>query len=100
IWAVSNSCSISSIHSLTSSLPPRSNKIIFHSDTPCGAANLIGDEPVLLGVSNDKATLPDVTQLTKMDYKKLNLITIKDSSPLPNMEDTIRKLGPGYQYFS
>ncbi|CAF4940328.1 unnamed protein product, partial [Rotaria sp. Silwood1] len=79
---------------------PQSNKIIFHSDTPCGAANLIGDEPVLLGVSNDKATLPDVTQLTKMDYKKLNLITIKDSSPLPNMEDTIRKLGPGYQYFS
>lgn len=35
-----------------------------------------------------------------VDYKKLNLITIKDSSPLPNMEETIRKLGPGYQYFS
>ena len=35
-----------------------------------------------------------------VDYKKLNLITIKDSSPLPNMEDTIQKLGPGYQYFS
>lgn len=35
-----------------------------------------------------------------VDYKKLNLITIKDSSPLPNMEDTIRKLGEGYRYFS
>ena len=35
-----------------------------------------------------------------VDYKKLNLVTIKDSSPLPNMEDTIRKLGPGYPYFS
>ncbi|CAF0988774.1 unnamed protein product [Rotaria magnacalcarata] len=35
-----------------------------------------------------------------VDYKRLNLITIKDSSPLPNMEDTIRKLGQGYNYFS
>ncbi|CAF4389122.1 unnamed protein product [Rotaria magnacalcarata] len=35
-----------------------------------------------------------------VDYKKLNLITIKDSSPLPNMEDTIRKLGHGYSCFS
>ena len=35
-----------------------------------------------------------------VDYKKLNLITIKDSSPLPNMEDAIRKLGHGYSYFS
>lgn len=35
-----------------------------------------------------------------VDYKKLNLITIKDSSPLPNMEEVLRKLGHGYQYFS
>jgi hypothetical protein len=35
-----------------------------------------------------------------VDYKKLNLITIKDSSPLPNMEDALRKLGEGYCYFS
>ncbi|CAF4668080.1 unnamed protein product, partial [Rotaria sp. Silwood2] len=35
-----------------------------------------------------------------VDYKKLNLITIKDSSPLPNMEESIRKLGQGYKYFS
>ena len=35
-----------------------------------------------------------------VDYKKLNLVTVKDSSPLPNMEDTIRKLGQGYNYFS
>ena len=35
-----------------------------------------------------------------VDYKRLNLITIKDSSPLPNMEETIRKLGQGYKYFS
>ncbi|CAF1483840.1 unnamed protein product [Rotaria sordida] len=195
---------------------PQSNKITHHLNTLCGAANLIGDEPVFLGVSNDKTPPPDVTQLINtisstvsnvhsssenafrelikhvdnknqqnvllallfnfrhifdtqkyniaktcihhiintnphsppaskpypqpdkeeymfnmiqkflqagliseshspyaapaflvkkkdgtfrlvVDYKKLNLITIKDSSPLPNMEDTIRKLGPGYQ---
>ncbi|CAM4795211.1 unnamed protein product [Rotaria magnacalcarata] len=35
-----------------------------------------------------------------VDYKKLNVITIKDSSPLPNMEDTIFKLGKGFIYFS
>ena len=35
-----------------------------------------------------------------VDYKKLNLITIKDSSPLPNMEETLRNLGQGYHYFS
>ena len=35
-----------------------------------------------------------------VDYKKLNLITIKDCSPLPNMEDVLRKLGHGYQFFS
>ena len=34
------------------------------------------------------------------DYKKLNLITIKDSSPLLNMETTVRKLGEAYKYFS
>jgi hypothetical protein len=42
----------------------------------------------------------DGTHRFVVDYKKLNLITIKDSSPLPNMEDTIRKLGEGYKYFS
>ncbi|CAF1376893.1 unnamed protein product [Rotaria sordida] len=195
---------------------PQSNKITHHLNTLCGAANLIGDEPVFLGVSIDKTPPPDVTQLINtisstvsnvhsssenafrelikhvdnknqqnvllallfnfrhifdtqkyniaktcihhiintnphsppaskpypqpdkeehmfnmiqkflqagriseshspyaapaflvkkkdstfrlvVDYKKLNLITIKDSSPLPNMEDTIRKLGPSYQ---
>ena len=35
-----------------------------------------------------------------VDYKRLNTITSKDSSPLPNMEDTIQKLGGGYRYFS
>ncbi|CAF4448439.1 unnamed protein product, partial [Rotaria magnacalcarata] len=35
-----------------------------------------------------------------VDYKRLNAITIKDSSPLPNMEDTIQKLGKGFSYFS
>ena len=35
-----------------------------------------------------------------VDYKRLNLVTIKDSSPLPNIEDTLRKLGSGYCYFS
>ncbi|CAF4669082.1 unnamed protein product [Rotaria sp. Silwood1] len=35
-----------------------------------------------------------------VDYKRLNAITIKDSSPLPNMEDTLRKLGKGFSYFS
>ncbi|CAF4927487.1 unnamed protein product [Rotaria sp. Silwood1] len=42
----------------------------------------------------------DGTHRFVVDYKKLNLITIKDSSPLPNMEDTIQKLGQGYKYFS
>ena len=42
----------------------------------------------------------DGTHRFVVDYKKLNLITIKDSSPLPNMEDTIRQLGEGYKYFS
>ena len=42
----------------------------------------------------------DGTHCFVVDYKKLNLITIKDSSPLPNMEDTIRKLGESYKYFS
>ncbi|CAF1471289.1 unnamed protein product, partial [Rotaria magnacalcarata] len=35
-----------------------------------------------------------------VDYKRLNAITIKDSSPLPNMEDTVQKLGKGFSYFS
>ncbi|CAF1466901.1 unnamed protein product [Rotaria magnacalcarata] len=35
-----------------------------------------------------------------VDYKRLNAITIKDSSPLPNMEDTVSKLGKGFCYFS
>ncbi|CAF1179925.1 unnamed protein product, partial [Didymodactylos carnosus] len=35
-----------------------------------------------------------------IDYKKLNLVTIKDLSPFPNMENTIQKLGRGYKYFS
>ncbi|CAF1634619.1 unnamed protein product, partial [Didymodactylos carnosus] len=35
-----------------------------------------------------------------VDYKKLNRVTIKDSSPMPNMEETIRKLGKRYNYFS
>ncbi|CAM2714261.1 unnamed protein product [Rotaria socialis] len=35
-----------------------------------------------------------------VDYKRLNAITIKDSSPLPNIEDTILKLGKGFSYFS
>ena len=42
----------------------------------------------------------DGTYRFVVDYKRLNLITIKDSSPLPNMEDTIQKLGEGYKYFS
>ncbi|CAF1633476.1 unnamed protein product, partial [Didymodactylos carnosus] len=35
-----------------------------------------------------------------VDFKKLNRVTIKDSSPMPNMGETIRKLGKGYNYFS
>jgi hypothetical protein len=42
----------------------------------------------------------DGTHRFVVDYRKLNAITIKDSSPLPNMEDTLRKLGAGYHYFS
>ncbi|CAF4395313.1 unnamed protein product, partial [Didymodactylos carnosus] len=35
-----------------------------------------------------------------IDYKKLNNITIKDQYPLPNMEQTIQRLGEGYQFFT
>ena len=42
----------------------------------------------------------DGTYRFVVDYKKLNAITIKDSSPLPNMEATKGKLGEGYKYFS
>jgi hypothetical protein len=42
----------------------------------------------------------DGTRRLVVDYKKLNSITVKDSSPLPNIEEVIRKLGQGYKYFS
>lgn len=35
-----------------------------------------------------------------VDYKRVNSINNKDASPLPNMEDTIRKLGHVYSFFS
>ena len=35
-----------------------------------------------------------------VDYKKLNNMTIKDNHPLPNMEQTIQRLGGGYKFFS
>jgi transposase InsO family protein len=35
-----------------------------------------------------------------VDYKKLNNITIKDSHPLPNMEQAIQTLGGGFKFFS
>ena len=34
-----------------------------------------------------------------VDYRRLNQITLKDSYPLPNMEDTIKQLD-GSSYFS
>ncbi|CAF0911625.1 unnamed protein product [Didymodactylos carnosus] len=42
----------------------------------------------------------DGTLRLVMDYKKLNHITIKDNFPLPNMEQTIQRLGEGYRYFT
>ncbi|CAF4695555.1 unnamed protein product, partial [Rotaria sp. Silwood2] len=35
-----------------------------------------------------------------VDYKKLNHITIKDSHPLPKMEQAIQTLGGSYKFFS
>ncbi|CAF1133861.1 unnamed protein product [Didymodactylos carnosus] len=35
-----------------------------------------------------------------VDYKKLNNVTIKDSFPLPNMEQTLQRLGEGYHFFT
>ncbi|CAF4185326.1 unnamed protein product, partial [Adineta steineri] len=35
-----------------------------------------------------------------VDFKKLNNLTIKDNHPLPNMEQTIRRLDGGYKFFS
>ncbi|CAF1479320.1 unnamed protein product, partial [Adineta ricciae] len=42
----------------------------------------------------------DGTWRMVVDYKKLNNMTIKDNHPLPNMEQTIRRLGGGYKFFS
>ncbi|CAF1454628.1 unnamed protein product [Adineta ricciae] len=42
----------------------------------------------------------DGTWRMVVDYKKLNTMTIKDNHPLPNMEQTIRRLGGGYKLFS
>ena len=50
--------------------------------------------PALLVPKHDKSWRMVV------DYKKLNNITIKDNHPLPNMEQTIRRLGGGYKFFS
>ena len=62
-------------------------KLISKSNSPYAA-------PALLVKKKDN------TYRLVVDYKRLNLITIKDSSPLPNIEETIRKLGEGYNYFS
>ncbi|CAF1505539.1 unnamed protein product [Rotaria sordida] len=42
----------------------------------------------------------DGTWRMVVDYKKLNNITIKDSHPLPKMEQAIQTLGGGYKFFS
>ncbi|CAF1383777.1 unnamed protein product [Rotaria sp. Silwood1] len=42
----------------------------------------------------------DGTWRMVVDYKKLNHITIKDSHPLPKMEQAIQTLGGGYKFFS
>ena len=63
--------------------------------------------PGLISESHSPYLAPAVLVKKKDDsyrfvvyYKKLNLISIKDLSPLSNMEDTLRKLGQGYSYFS
>jgi hypothetical protein len=42
----------------------------------------------------------DQTWRLVIDYKKLNLVTIPDCYPLPNIEITLQTLGTGYTYFS
>jgi hypothetical protein len=42
----------------------------------------------------------DGTWRMVVDYKKLNNITIKDSHPLPKLEQAIQTLGGGYRFFS
>ena len=62
-------------------------KLIFKSSSPYAA-------PALLVKKKD-----DTYRLV-VDYKRLDLIIIKDSSPLPNIEEAIRRLSEGYNFFS
>ncbi|CAF0823357.1 unnamed protein product [Didymodactylos carnosus] len=43
---------------------------------------------------------PDGTWRFVVDYKKLNNVTIEDQFPLPNMEQTVQRLGDGYKIFT
>ena len=63
-------------------------------------------EAGLISESNSPYVAPTILVKKKdqsyqlvVDYKRLNAITIKDSSPLPNMEDILQKLGKSFSYF-
>ena len=64
------------------------------------AANLIDESHSPYAAPALLVKKPDGSPRLVIDYKKLNSITIKDSSPLPNLEDVLRKLGKGYSFFS
>lgn len=63
------------------------SKLVRQSNSPYAAAALLTRKK-------------DNTWRLVIDYKKLNLITIKDNYPLPNIEITLKTLGKGYRYFS
>jgi hypothetical protein len=81
-------------------LQPDTEEYLFHIIQEFLNAGLISESHSPYAAPAFLVKKKDGSSRLVVDYKKLNAITIKNCSPLPNMEDTLRKLGPGYQYFS
>ena len=90
-------------HSPPASRPypqPNTEDQLFHMIQEFLKAGLIAESHSPYAAPAFLVKKKDNTFRLVVDYKKLNSITIKDSSPLPNMEEALRKLGPGHQFFS
>ena len=79
---------------------PDTVEILYNMVQEFLAANLVAESHSPYAAPAFLVKKHDGTYRFVVDYKRLNTITIKDSSPLPNMEATIMKLGAGYKYFS